>query len=127
MGDRSSGFWRSLGRWASATEAELDAERLREQAEGAGCKALADVADRSRARVRGTLHTVTLQPRAGAPALEAELYDGSDVVTLVWLGQRRIGGIDAGRRMIVDGRVTTVDGRRVLFNPRYTLLPEGTL
>jgi hypothetical protein len=127
MGDRSSGFWRSLGRWAAATEAELDAERLRTQAEGAGCTALADVADRARARVRGTLHTVTLQPRAGAPALEAELYDGSDVVTLIWLGQRRIGGIDCGRRMIVDGRVTTVDGRRVMFNPRYTLLPEGTL
>ncbi len=87
--------------------------------------ALAEIEERASARVRGIVQTVTLQPRAGTPALEVELFDGSDVVTLVWLGQRRIGGIDVGRRMIVTGRVTTLDGRRVMFNPRYELLPEG--
>jgi RecG-like helicase len=125
-GKAAGGLWRSLGRWAAASEAELDAEKLRQKAEGAGCQQLADVKTGTRCRVRGTIHTVTLQPRAGAPALEAELYDGSDVVTLIWLGQRRIGGIDAGRRMIALGRVTSLDGRRVIFNPRYELLPEGT-
>ena len=48
------------------------------------------------------MHTVTLQPRAGVPALEAELYDGSDVLTLIWLGRRRITGIDCGRNMVVQ-------------------------
>lgn len=125
-GTRRGGFWQALGRWAAASEAERDAETLRVRAEGSGCARLANVAERARAQVRGIVHTVTLQPRAGTPALEVELFDGSDVVTLIWLGQRRIGGIDVGRRMIVTGRVTTLDGRRVMYNPRYELLPEGT-
>lgn len=124
-GTRRGGFWQALGRWAASSEAERDAQTLRDRAEDSGCATLANISDRSRARIRGIVHTVTLQPRAGTPALEVELFDGSDVVTLIWLGQRRIGGIDCGRRMIVTGRVTTLDGRRVMFNPRYELLPEG--
>ena len=123
---RGGGLWQAIGRWAASSQAERDAHVLRERAEDSGCAALCDVSDRSRARVRGIVHTVTLQPRAGTPALEVELYDGSDVVNLIWLGQRRIGGIDVGRRMIVTGRITTLDGRRVMFNPLYELLPEGT-
>jgi len=123
---RRGGLWQAIGRWAVSSEAERDAQTLRERAEVSGCVALSDVPDRSSARVRGTVHTVTLQPRAGTPALEVELYDGSAVVNLIWLGQRRIGGIDVGRRMIVTGRVTTLEGRRVMYNPLYELLPEGT-
>lgn len=125
-GTRRGGFWQALGRWAVSSDAERDAQDLRERAEDSGCAKLANVGERQRARVRGIVHTVTLQPRAGTPALEVELFDGSDVVTLIWLGRRRISGIDVGRRIIVTGRVTTLDGRRVMFNPRYELLPEGT-
>jgi hypothetical protein len=70
---------------------------------------------------------VTLQPRAGVPALEAELYDGSGVLTLIWLGRRRIGGIDCGRKLTATGRIATMEGRRVMFNPQYELLPAGVL
>lgn len=120
---KAGGWWQALGRWASVSESELDAERLRTRAHGAGYAALADVGDREVATVRGTLRTVTLQPRAGVPALEAEMYDGSGVLTLIWLGQRRIGGVDCGRRIVVSGRLATFDGRRVMYNPRYDLLP----
>lgn len=129
MGERSrtgpGGWWQSVTRWAAAPEEEIDAERLRESARSAGYATLSDVADRERATVRGILQTVTLQPRAGMPALEAELYDGSGVVTLIWLGRRRIGGIDCGRKLVATGRVTVSDGRRVIYNPRYQLLPVG--
>jgi hypothetical protein len=64
---------------------------------------------------------VTLRPRGGAPALEAELYDGSDVIDLVWLGRRRIAGIEPGRLMRAEGLVSVQDGRKVMFNPRYEL------
>jgi hypothetical protein len=47
--------------------------------------------------VSGTLRAVTLRPRAGVPTLEAELYDGSGSVLLIWLGRRRIGGIECAR------------------------------
>ena len=45
----------------------------------------------------GRLRTVVYTPRTNLPTLEADLYDGSDVVTLVWLGRRHIAGIEPGR------------------------------
>ncbi|PSL03724.1 ATP-dependent DNA helicase RecG [Haloactinopolyspora alba] len=127
MGDNATrrGFWGAVARWA-ASDAEVDAEELRDDAREAGCQSLAEVPERSRVKVRGTLRSVTLQPRQGTPALEAELFDGSDSVTLVWLGRRRIAGISCGRRLTAVGRVATLDGRRVMFNPRYELQPSGT-
>ncbi len=71
--------------------------------------------------LHGTLRTVTLRPRGGVSALEAELYDGSGTATLIWLGQRRIAGISPGRQVTVRGRVGTHAGNRVLYNPRYEL------
>lgn len=127
MGNRVSRHkvWGAFTRWV-ASDAEVDAAELREDARGAGCQPLAQTPDRTMARVRGSLRTVTLQPRMGTPALEAELFDGSGSVTLVWLGRRRIAGISCGRRLIATGRIATLDGRRVMFNPRYELLTAGT-
>lgn len=76
-----------------------------------------------RVRVSGTLKSVTLDPQADTPTLEADLFDGSGYVTLVWLGRRRISGIEPGRQLTVNGRVTTHSGRPMIFNPRYELHP----
>ena len=73
----------------------------------------------------GTLRTVTLRPRAGVPALEAELYDGSGTVAIVWLGRRQIAGVEPGRGIRVHGRLAVNEGRPVMFNPRYELRPAG--
>ena len=85
--------------------------------------ALEEPPDRERVRLRGTLRTVTLRPRGGVPALEAELYDGSGVITVVWLGRRRISGISPGRSMEIQGRIGFLDGQRIMYNPRYELMP----
>lgn len=108
----------------SSTE-QLDAEELQERTEQLGATPVKDCADRCRASVAGTVRTVTMQPRAGAPALEAELFDGSDTLTLVWLGRRRIHGIEPGRRLRASGMVATAEGRRVMYNPRYELIVSG--
>ena len=71
--------------------------------------------------MQGTLKTVTLRPRGGVPALEAELYDGSGSISVVWLGRRRIGGISPGRAIRVEGRIGVQDDQRVMYNPRYEL------
>lgn len=73
----------------------------------------------------GTIRTVTLRPRSGVAALEAELYDGSGVANLVWLGRRRLPGVSPGRPIVVTGRVTLRHSRSTLFNPRYELRPYG--
>lgn len=112
---------RTLARWASTSEqAERD---LREAHSRDGQYCVGDAPDRERVRVRGTLRTVTLRPRGGVPALEAELSDGTGVLMVVWLGRRRISGVEPGRGIVVEGRIGASGGSRVIFNPRYELLP----
>ena len=84
---------------------------------------IAEAPDRERVRLRGTLRTVTLSPRGGAPALEAELYDGTGVLTVIWLGRRRIAGVSPGCSIQVEGRIGVHDKARVIYNPRYELRP----
>ena len=119
MSEVTSRLRRSLSRWANGEEQE--ARELQEDVVKAGCCPIVEAADRSRADIQGSLRTVTLRPRGGVPALEAELYDGSATMTVIWLGRRRIAGIDPGRQIRVLGRVGTQDGHRVMFNPRYEL------
>lgn len=109
-----------------SSEEELEAEELQEHTEQLGATPVKECADRRRAMVAGTVRTVTLQPRAGSPALEAELYDGSDTLTLVWLGRRKIEGIEPGRRLRVQGLVSkSPDGGRVMYNPKYELIASA--
>ena len=75
--------------------------------------------------VAGTLRAVTLKPLAGVPTLEAELYDGTGSVTLVFLGRRRIRGVDPGRMLLARGRLTRREGRPTLYNPAYELRPTS--
>jgi len=126
MGDHSGdgappGFLkRALGRLTTTTP-EIEAAELRDDAAAAGCEPIARCGDREVVTVHGTLRTVTLRPRGGVAGLEAELYDGSGTVTLVWLGRRRIGGIAPGRQLTAHGRLGIQGDRRVLYNPRYEL------
>ena len=115
-----SGLRRFFRRLASS-KAELEAEELQKSTGVEGATPICDCHTRRRALVAGTLRTVTLRPRGGAPALEAELYDGTDVINLVWLGRRKIAGIEPGRRLRAEGLVSIQDGRKVIFNPRYEL------
>lgn len=110
---------RSLSKWASS--ADMEARELKEGAEKAGCCPIVDAHDRARVELQGSIRTVTLRPRGGVPALEAELYDGTALITLVWLGRRRIAGIEPGRQIKVVGRIGVQDRMRVMFNPRYEL------
>lgn len=76
-------------------------------------------------RVAGTLRSVTLRPRAGVPTLEAELYDGTGSVVLIWLGRRRIAGIECGRSLVAHGRLTSHEGRDTIWNAAYELQPSS--
>ena len=117
--DRGGGLRRGLSRWASHSREE--ARELLRTAEKAGLVTIADAPDREHVTVQGTLKTVTLRPRGGVPALEAELYDGSGTILLIWLGRRRIAGISPGRQIRVEGRIGVHSDTRLIYNPRYEL------
>lgn len=110
---------RSLSRWADI--ADQHAADLRKTHARHDCVPICDAPIREPVKVRGTIRTVTLRPRGGVPALEAELDDGSQVLTVIWLGRRRISGIGPGRAIEVEGRIGLQNKTRVMFNPRYEL------
>ncbi|WP_372729942.1 OB-fold nucleic acid binding domain-containing protein [Nocardioides sp.] len=121
MAPEKSRLRRSISAWASSSD--QDARDLRKAYAVAGLDTIAGAPDRQRVKLRGTLRTVTLRPRGGVPALEAELFDGSGVVVVIWLGRRRIAGIAPGRAIQVEGRISAADGQRIMYNPRYELIP----
>jgi RecG-like helicase len=112
---------RALRRITSST-AELESEELQRNVREEGSVPIQNCEDRERVQLTGTVSTVTISPRAGHPALEVELRDGSGAVTLVWLGRRQIPGIDCGRTLKVWGRISCHEGRRLVYNPRYELM-----
>lgn len=115
---------RTISRWASPDDQHArDLRRTFAVDEQAGIDRIGDAADRERVRLRGTLRTVTLRPRGGVPALEAELYDGTGSITVIWLGRRQISGVVPGRSLEIQGRIGRHDGQRIMYNPRYELMP----
>ena len=111
---------RTIARFASST-GELEAAELRDEAQAHGCRLITAYGDRDLVTLHGSLTAVTQRPVGGVCTLEAELDDGSGMVTLIWLGQRRIAGITPGRAIKVSGRLSCDQNRRVLYNPRYEL------
>lgn len=117
------------GRWARLVNRILpaagvvEADELQEQARVLSATTLANAPLATPLTVCGTVRAVTLRPRGEIPALEAELYDGSGSLTVVWLGRRVIRGIDPGRGLTATGRITERGDERVMFNPLYELLP----
>jgi hypothetical protein len=105
----------------TASEAELDAEELQRGVAESGCVLVKGTARGDLVSISGRLRTVVYTPRTNLPTLEADLYDGSELVTLVWLGRRHIAGIEPGRQLTARGRMAMRDGRRVIFNPYYEL------
>jgi hypothetical protein len=104
-----------------ATSNHLEAEELQDESARLRCVPLDALHRGSVATVTGRLRAVTYNPRANVPTFEAELFDGSGAIDLVWLGRRRIAGLEPGRRVMVTGRVGVHEGNLAIYNPRYTL------
>jgi hypothetical protein len=118
--ERSSAVRRFMRRLFASPQ-ELDAEELQREAVDSGCTRASDALPGASVTVAGRLRTVVYTPRTTLPTLEADLYDGSDVVRLIWLGRRHIAGIEPGRSIKVRGRIAVRDGRKVVYNPYYEL------
>ena len=106
------------------TESQIEAHDLQEDTWRLGATLIVDLVDRSEASVCGAVRSVTLRPRVNVPALVVEIYDGSKVLNLIWLGRRRVGGIVPGTYLTAHGRVTYQHGIPTMFNPAYEIRPD---
>ncbi|MET3952019.1 hypothetical protein [Arthrobacter sp. UYEF36] len=65
--------------------------------------------------------TGSVAPPAGAAGRQRSAVP-KDRLRVVWLGRRRIPGIDAGTELRLQGMVTVRDGLPTMFNPRYEIV-----
>src|SRR3954471_23717027 len=105
MGGTEAGTFRRMLRKLTSDVEVLDADDLSEDAEREGAQRAAECACGQEVTVLGRLRSVEYGPQDAAATLEAELFDGTEGVTLIWLGRRRIPGIEPGRTMRVRGRI----------------------
>jgi len=105
----------------TADDQTIDAQSLQSEVATSGCSSVSSCRKGEVVTVTGRIRSVVYTPRETVPTLEAELFDGSGSVTLVWLGRRRIPGIEPGRRLTARGRFAAFEGRQVIYNPWYEL------
>jgi RecG-like helicase len=111
----------SLRHRLTASTHSLDAAELEAEVETLPCARLKNLERGETAVVGGRVRSVRFTPTANVPVLEAELFDGSASISLVWLGQRRIAGIEPGRKVLARGRVGLHNGHLAMYNPWYEL------
>jgi hypothetical protein len=121
MGSTDGGLLKRFMRKLTSDVEELDADDLTRDTEQSGAHRACDCRCGDAVVVVGRLRSVELSPKDAAATLEAELFDGTDGITLIWVGRRRIPGIEPGRRIKVRGRMSIRNGRKVLYNPYYEL------
>lgn len=121
MATAASNYFRRLSKRLTDDVDELDHEEMTSAAKTAGARRASECTRGEEITVLGRLRSVATGSKACGGAMEAELWDGSAAVTLVWLGHKRIPGIESGTSILVRGRLGERDGKKILYNPYYEL------
>ncbi|WP_375486268.1 OB-fold nucleic acid binding domain-containing protein [uncultured Mycobacterium sp.] len=118
----AASYLRRLTRRLTEDPEQLDVEELSDEALNTGAQRAIDCQRGQEVTMVGTLRSVEANAKGCAGGVRAELFDGTDTVTLVWLGQRRIPGIESGRTLRVRGRLGTLEsGAKAIYNPHYEI------
>ena len=100
----------------TAVVVDHDAPRLKTP----GAKTSGAPAVASASAAAGAAQAPAAEPVAGSRRHRP--YGPKDRLRVVWLGRRRIPGVDAGTELRLQGMVTVRDGLPTMFNPRYEIL-----
>ena len=118
----AEGYLRRLTRRLTDDPEQQDVEELSEEAASTGAQKAVDCQRGQEVTMVGTLRSVEANAKGCAGGIKAELFDGTEAVMLVWLGQRRIPGIESGRTLRVHGRVGKLEnGTKAIYNPHYEI------
>ncbi len=80
--------------------------------------------ERGRVLCQGFIESVTYVPASQVAAFTATVVDhaGHGRLRVIWLGRRRVPGIDPGTEVRMEGMLTVREGVPTMFNPRYEIL-----
>jgi hypothetical protein len=100
----------------------IEADRLKDRLADLGVTPIAAAPRRTPILVAGEIQGLQVVPRAGSPSLEVLLDDGTGRAVAVFTGRRRLGGVDCGRRILIEGVGRESGGRLLVMNPAYTIV-----
>ena len=89
---------------------------------GDAVTSIGDLRWRTVARIRGKVSSIRVQPWADVASLECVVVDPTGGVLLVFLGRRRVPGIELGRALEAHGMVGESRGYMAILNPEIELL-----
>ncbi len=121
----AGGYLKRLTRLLTENLEQLDAETISQESQKTGAQRACDVSAGDEVTMCGELRSVQTRSKSMKTGIVAEFFDGTDVVTLKFIGRSRIPGIEPGRTLTVRGRIGEHDGHKVMFNPYYELLGES--
>jgi len=114
--------FRSWLRSFYASDEELAAYELSEQAEIRGSTLIEEIDRGKPIQVTGVVKSATVRPNTQVPTYEVEVFDGSGSLTVIWQGRKHVTGVEPGTRIEVEGRITFISGKPCLHNPVYKIL-----
>jgi len=79
------------------------------------------VAWREHARIRGRIRSMRVQPWANVASLECVVVDETGGLLLVFLGRRRVAGVELGRQVVAEGMIGEHRGYLAMLNPELEL------
>ena len=93
---------------------------------------VSELPDKGRVTCHGYIESVTYVPADQTAAFTAIVTDSEGPrpgarpaggrLRVIWLGRRRVPGIDAGTEVRLEGMLTHSQGLPTMFNPRYEIL-----
>ena len=83
---------------------------------------IGDVRWRTHARIKGKIRSLRVQPWADVATLEAVVVDETGGLLLVFLGRRKVAGVELGREIVAEGMVGASRGYLAILNPEIELL-----
>ena len=108
----------------TASVSDLDKARLQDRYRGLDFTHIDECPRRVPVRIGGEVQGIRVVPRSGSPSLEVTIADGTARAVAVFLGRRSLPGVAPGRSVLLEGVGREEDGRTILLNPAYTILPR---
>src|SRR5689334_25243923 len=116
----AEGYLRRLTRRLTEDPEQLDNEELSDEAASTGAQKAIDCHRGQEVTMVGTLRSVECNGKGCAGGVKAHLFDGTDSVTPVWLGPRRIPATDSPPTPPAHGRLATLDtAANATYTPHY--------
>jgi hypothetical protein len=84
---------------------------------------IGEIRPQDRVLLTGIIRSKAALSISGCPACRYTLADGTGEVDMLFLGRVLIAGLETGLHCIAAGRAAARDGRIVVWNPRYQVLP----